>query len=433
MDNLMPQKINFWGAVSIGIGGMVGGGIFAVLGLSVQLSGGGAPISFAIAGLIALLTAYSYSKLSVAMPSQGGTVTFLDRAFKPGIVIGGFNILLWFSYIVMLSLYSYAFGSYGSTFGSDSFQPVLKHILISGSIILIASLNMLSADIIGRAETWIVGLKIIILLTFIAIGFSGVNTEQLSWGTWSPPLHLIAGGMIIFLAYEGFELIANTAHDIKNPEKNLPRAYFSAVVFVIILYILIAAVAIGNLPVSKIVEAKDYALAEAAKPFLGHPGFILIAVAALLSTGSAINATMYGTTRLSYIIAKDGELPVVLDKKIWNRPLEGLIITSSVTLIIANFFDLSSISTMGSAGFLIIFAAVNAANVKLYRLTKSQRLFSALGLVACIGALAVLIWQTAMTSPIRLIVLISMTGLAFIVEWLYRRLSGRKISISESK
>ncbi len=429
----MPQKINFWGAVSIGIGGMVGGGIFAVLGLSVQLSGGGAPISFAIAGLIALLTAYSYSKLSVAMPSQGGTVTFLDRAFKPGIVIGGFNILLWFSYIVMLSLYSYAFGSYGSTFGSDSFQPVLKHILISGSIILIASLNMLSADIIGRAETWIVGLKIIILLTFIAVGFSGVNTEQLSWGTWSPPLHLIAGGMIIFLAYEGFELIANTAHDIKNPEKNLPRAYFSAVVFVIILYILIAAVAIGNLPVSKIVEAKDYALAEAAKPFLGHPGFILIAVAALLSTGSAINATMYGTTRLSYIIAKDGELPVVLDKKIWNRPLEGLIITSLVTLIIANFFDLSSISTMGSAGFLIIFAAVNAANVKLYRLTKSQRLFSALGLVACIGALAVLIWQTAMTSPIRLIVLISMTGLAFIVEWLYRQLSGRKISISESK
>jgi amino acid transporter len=204
-------------------------------------------------------------------------------------------------------------------------------------------------------------------------------------------------------------------------------------VFVIMLYILIAAVAIGNLPVSKIVEAKDYALAEAAKPFLGHPGFILISIAALLSTGSAINATMYGTARLSYIIAKDGELPAVLEKKIWKRPLEGLIITSLITLIIANFFDLSSISTMGSAGFLIIFAAVNAANVKLYRLTKSRRLISILGLVACIGALAVLLWQTATTSPIRLIVLILMTGLAFIVEWLYRRLSGRKISISESK
>ena len=157
VDILASKKIGFSGAISIGIGGMVGGGIFAVLGLSVQLSGGGAPISFAIAGLVALLTAYSYSKLSVAFPSQGGTVTFLDRAFKPGLIVGGLNILLWFSYIVMLSLYSYAFGSYGSTFGSADFQPILKHILIGGSIIILAGLNMLSADVVGRAETWIVG------------------------------------------------------------------------------------------------------------------------------------------------------------------------------------------------------------------------------------------------------------------------------------
>jgi len=430
---LTSKKIGFLGAVAIGIGGMVGGGIFAVLGLSAQLSEGGAPISFAIAGLISLLTAYSYSRLSVSMPSQGGTVTFLDRAFKPGLIIGGLNILLWFSYIIMLSLYSYAFGSYGSTFGPDSFQPILKHILISVSIVFIAGLNMLSADIIGRAEIWIVGLKITILLVFIAFGLSGINSEQISPASWSPPLQLIAGGMIIFLAYEGFELIANTAHDIKNPGKILPRAYFSAVIFVILLYILIAVVAVGNLPVSKIVKAEDYALAEAARPFLGHFGFILIACAALLSTGSAINATMYGTTRLSYIIARDGELPAVLEKKVWNRPLEGLILSSILTLVIANIFDLSSISTMGSAGFLIIFAAVNGANVKLYRMTKSRRSISVLGLVACISALAVLIWQTAISSPARLLVLVLMTGLAFITEWTYRRLSGRKIRLSEPK
>ncbi len=430
---MTPKKIGFLGAVAIGIGGMVGGGIFAVLGLSAQLSGGGAPISFAIAGLISLLTAYSYSRLSVSMPSQGGTVTFLDRAFKPGLIVGGLNILLWFSYIIMLSLYSYAFGSYGSTFGPESFEPILKHILICASIILIAGLNMLSADIIGRAEIWIVGLKVTILMIFIVFGLSGINAEQVSPASWSPPLQLIAGGMIIFLAYEGFELIANTAHDIRNPGKNLPRAFFSAVIFVILLYILIAVVAVGNLPVSKIVGAKDYALAEAARPFLGHFGFMLIACAALLSTGSAINATMYGTTRLSYIIARDGELPAVLEKKVWNRPLEGLILSSLMTLVIANVFDLSSISTMGSAGFLIIFAAVNGANVKLHRTTKSRRSISVLGLVACVGALAVLIWQTAISSPVRLLILVLMTGLAFIAEWIYRRLSGRKIRLSEPK
>ena len=412
---------------------MVGGGIFAVLGLSARLSGGGAPISFAIAGVISLLTAYSYSRLSIALPSQGGTVTFLDRAFKPGLIVGGLNILLWFSYIVMLSLYSYTFGSYGSTFGPESYQPILKHILISGSIIFMAGLNMLGADIIGRAEIWIVGLKVGILMIFIAVGLFGINTAQISPGAWSPPLQLIAGGMIIFLAYEGFELIANTAQDIKKPEKNMPLAFFSSVIFVIVLYILIAIIAVGNLPVSKIADAKDYALAEAARPFLGHFGFILISFAALLSTGSAINATMYGTTRLSYMIAKDGELPVMLEKKVWHRPLEGLIISSLITLVVANFLDLSSISTMGSAGFLIIFAAVNGANVKLYRLTKSRRSISILGLMACIGALAVLIWQTLMSSPARITILLLMTGLAFIVEWSYRYFSGRKIHISELK
>src|SRR5690606_9396582 len=162
---------------------------------------------------------------------------------------------------------------------------------------------------------------------------------------------------IIFVAYEGFELIANAAEDVKNPSKTLPRAYYISVIFVIILYVLISIVTVGNLPVNQIVAAKDYALAAAAKPFLGVLGFTLVAIAALLSTGSAINATLYGTARVSYIIAKDGELPVELEKNIWNRPISGLLITAVLTLIIANIFDISSIATMGSAGFLIIFAA----------------------------------------------------------------------------
>ncbi len=127
--------------------------------------------------------------------------------------------------------------------------------------------------------------------------------------------------------------------------------------------------------------ALEYALAAAAKPFMGQAGFSLIAIAALLSTASALNATLYGTSRLSFIIAKSGELPSALEKKIWNQPVEGLLITSGLTLIVANVFDLSGISTMGSSGFLIIFAAVNFANVRLYKRTNSYRWISFLGIV----------------------------------------------------
>ena len=145
--------IGLWGVVAIGVGGMVGGGIFAVLGLAVQLAQGGTPIAFGVAGGVALLTAYSYAKLSVAYPSRGGTVIFLDRAFGSGSLTGTLNVLLWLSYIVMLSLYAQAFGGYGATFLPADWQAAGRHVLIVVVIVAISLLNLLSANIIGRAET----------------------------------------------------------------------------------------------------------------------------------------------------------------------------------------------------------------------------------------------------------------------------------------
>ncbi len=420
------KQIGFLSAAAIGIGGMVGGGIFAVLGLAVKLAHGGTPVAFLLAGIIALITSYSYTKLSVAYPSQGGTVEFLNQAYGGGLFTGGMNVLLWLSYVVMLSLYSYAFGSYGSSLLPGSHE-LWKHILISGSIVLFTALNVVGSKLVGESEEYIVGIKLTILLLFAALGFGTINTQKLQPSSWSGPLELIAGGMIIFLAYEGFELIANTAANVKDAKKTLPRAYYASVIFVILLYILVAAVTVGNLSVAKIVDAKDYALAEAAKPFMGSFGFTLIAVAAVLSTGSAINATLYGASRVSYVIAKDGELPARLERKIWNKPVEGLLITSVLTLIVANLFDLSGISTMGSAGFLLIFAAVNASNIKLSSKTNSKKWISYSGAGLCLTALLLMIIQTAKTAPSNILVLIVMVALAFGIEAAYRKHRGKEI------
>jgi amino acid transporter len=424
-------SIGYWEATAIGVGGMVGGGIFAVLGLSVDLTSGGAPIAFLMAGIVALVTSYSYARLSVTYPSQGGTVVFLDRAFGSGLLTGSTNILLWISYIVMLSLYAYAFGSYGASLFPTASQLLWKHILITSSIVGITGLNLLNAKLIGEAEDWIVLIKLVILLLFIAVGIWGVDSTRLAPSAWSSPIHLIAGGMIIFLAYEGFELIANTAQDVRDAPRTLPRAFYSSVGFVIVLYVLVAVVTVGTLPIAKIVDAKDYALAEAARPSLGQTGFLLIAIAAMLSTASAINATVYGAARLSYVIAKDGELPNALERKAWGKPIEGLLITSGVTLLIANLSDLSSMSTMGSAGFLLIFAGVNGANVVLADDTQSKSWLSLIGVGLCLGALGSLLWQTANSSPGQLWVLFIMIGAAFFIEITFRVTTGRKINLSE--
>jgi amino acid transporter len=430
MSESKSNKIGFIEVSAIGIGGMVGGGIFAVLGLAVQLSEGGAPVAFLIAGLVALITSYSYSKLSVALPGKGGTVSFLDKAFGSGLFTGSMNILLWISYVIMLSLYAFAFGSYGTEFFTSVSHNLIKHLLISGIVVTITVLNIFSAKLIGEAEDFIVAIKLIILLFFCAVGFWGIQTENISIQNWSSATSLIAGGFIIFLAYEGFELIANTSDDVRNPEKTLPRAYYASVIFVIILYIIVAAVTVGNLPITRIVEAKDYALAIAARPFLGQFGFVLISIAALLSTTSAINATLYGSARLSYIIARDGELPEFLEENIWNKPLEGLLITSSATLVVANLFDLSSLSTMGSAGFLLIFAGVNLANAKLSGLTKSIKTISYIGAGLCLGALISLLWQTITTNVNHLWIFIGMIVLSVSIESSFRIFSKREIKVN---
>ncbi|MEM7381553.1 MAG: APC family permease, partial [Bacteroidota bacterium] len=364
----MNKKIGLKEAISIGIGGMVGGGIFAVLGLAVSLSKGGTPVAFLFAGIIALITCYSYVKLSLAFPDRGGTVKFLNQGFGRSVFSGGMNNLLWVSYIIMLSLYASAFGSYAPNLFSIVDSTTDFHIYASLIVVLATALNYYSIKVVGKIESYAVVIKLVILLSFIAIGAYGLignpNLAQLSVSNWETPVKLITGGMVIFVAYEGFELIANAAPDIDNPKKNVPKAYYYSVIFVILLYVIIAGVTIGSLPFDQIASAEDYVLAEAAKPMLGKIGFTIITIAALISTFSAINASLYGGSRVSYEIAAEDELPHHLTSKMWNQPI-GLMITAVTTLICANLLKLESISTAGSVGFLLIFAMVNFVGFRL--------------------------------------------------------------------
>ena len=425
--------IGFWGAVSIGVGGMVGGGIFAVLGLAAELAHGATPIAFAIAGLVALLTARAYAHLSVQYPSQGGTVEFLNQAFGPGIFTGGLNVLLWLSYVVMLALYAYAFGSYGASFLPEPWSHLGHHVLISAVIVVLTVLNLLGSRAVGMAEEWIVGFKVAILLLFVAAGLPTISPHRLGPAQWPDTVSLIAGGMLIFLAYEGFELIANTAADVRRAARTLPRAYYTCVLFVIALYILVATVTVGTLDISKIVAARDYALAASARPFLGQTGYTLIALAALLSTSSAINATLYGAARVSFVIAKDGELPEIFERRVWRRPVGGLLLTAVLALFVANAFDLSRISLLGSAGFLLLFAAVNLASFRLHahgpkRADRPARRWPALiGLAACLGAVAALLYHAARANSGGLWVVTAMVAGSFLIEAVYRAYTGRSL------
>jgi amino acid transporter len=429
MSRPSGAKLGVWETASIGVGGMVGGGIFAVLGLAVQLAHGATAVAFALGGAVAGLTAYSYARLSVALPSEGGTVSFLDRAFGAGFWTGGLNVLLWLSYIVMLALYAHAFGAYGaSLLPADG--DLVRHALSTFILLALTLLNLFGTQAVGNAEGAIVAVKVAILLLFVGAGMTGVDTARIAPAEWPPLGHVAAAGMLIFVAYEGFELIANAAKDVRDPRRTLPRALYGSVLFVTVLYVSIATVAVGRLAPAEIAGARDYALAEAARPFLGHAGFLLIAVAALLSTTSAINATLYGAARLAYGIARDGELPESLERKAWDEPLEGLFLTAAAAVLLTNVLSLATVSALGSVGFLVVFAAVNAAGLRLARQVGTRRMICALGLLACVASLGALIWHTAASSPRQVGVLVALLALAFAVEGGWRLVSGREIRIA---
>jgi amino acid transporter len=237
-------------------------------------------------------------------------------------------------------------------------------------------------------------LKLFILLSFIAIGSITFDPTQLQPSYWSDPISIATGGLMIFLAYEGFELIANTAKDVKDPQKTLPRAYYSSVIFVIILYVTIAIITIGNVSFQQAKESSDYVLAIAAQPYLGHFGFILIAIAAMLSTASAINATIYGGGRVGYLIAKLGEVPPTFKEKIKNG-YEGMIILGLLGVIFSISFNIQNISIAGSMGFLIVFSLVNLANLKLHKQTGANVFIAGSGFVLSVIATIILIGYNA--------------------------------------
>jgi amino acid transporter len=183
----------------------------------------------------------------------------------------------------------------------------------------------------------------------------------------------------------------------------------------------------GNLSNAEIERAKDYALAEAAKPFLGELGFRLIAIAALFSTASAINATLFGSANVCYMIARDGELPIALSRTEWRQATGGLLFTAALVIVVTLCFNLSGIAMMGSAAFLLIYAAVNAGHLRVLKQTGANAAIVWLSLFTCLGMFGILGVYTFQQQPAAIVALVALAAASFLLEWAYRRWSGRGI------
>ena len=418
--------------IAIALGGMIGGGIFTVLGISVSMVGVFTPVAITLGGLIATLAAYSYIKLAVFYKDEGATYSFYKRTF-PNSHFAASLIGWWiiFGYISTLALYSYTFASYAiSDFSCANNEWVRK--AVAGSVILIFTLvNIWSVKGMGKIEDIMVYTKVVILavISFVLINHSQTSLPLLLQK--SPEISIFSimiVASITFVAYEGFQLVIHAINEMDCPEKNIPRAIYSAIFLTILIYVVISLGAILALPFSDIIENKEYALASGAGNILGQWGTDLVIVGALLATSSAISGTLFGASRLMAVIAKDGYLPRLFARQIHTIPVYAILCMSAFAFLLVLTGSLELILEFGSVTFLIVSLLMAYANFKIRDDTKSSLFLTVLAFSGLTCGMVSIIYYELKHQPQQLVFIGGLYGLLTLCAWGYSKTKARQKS-----
>jgi len=370
----------------MGIGTMVGAGIFALLGEASAIAGSAVYISFVVGGIIALSSAYSLGKLGAAFPSSGGIIEYLSQSYGVGFFTGTMSIMLYFSAIVSLSLVAKAFANYAMTFLPAGASTVWRSIFAAGVVIVFVLINLEGAKDVAIWERLTVALKFIVLCVLSVAGIMYLKPDLLSPSNYPPVRNIFFSLAVTFFAFEGFRVITNTAEDMPDPSKTLPKAMMASVGIVMLLYVAISFAVFGNLPVEKVIAAKDFALAQAALPVFGDIGFTVVTVTALVATSSAINASLFAVTNVTYQLAKEGELPQAFGVPIAHSK-EGLVISGILIIILALLFDLTEIAAIGSISVLLVHAITHIGHLKIIAKTGASYLLVLVAAFLCLAAM----------------------------------------------
>lgn len=428
------KKLNLLEVTSMAVGTMIGASIFSIFGTGAEVAGKMLPWSFILSGVFALAVAYSYGILGSKIVSNSGPIGFILRGFGDNLVSGSLGFLFWISYVVSISLMVKGFSGYLLPLIGLPQTELYRGMSETAIILAFIGLNFLGSKVVGKAEMYIVFLKLTILLIFIAGGMmfikpGGITPEITSDTTTG----LVNASVIFFLSYMGFGLITNASENLKNPGKNVPRAIYLSISIVLIIYILISVVTLGNLSVEEISKAKENALAVAAKPFFGQTGFLLLSVGALLSLASSLNASIFGGANIAYSLAKNGHLPPFLKRRAWYNATEGLYYTAGSGLVFALIFNLGDMATITSSVFTVIYIFVLISHIRLRKKYGGKLIVLVVNLVIISAVFVELMsyqWNEHQSAFYGTLITF---GLAFITELVFRYYKKRKFRQQKEK
>jgi len=279
-------------AAFIGVGAMVGAGIFSLLGAAGEVAGAAVWISFLIAGTVAGLQGYSFAKLGARFPSAGGMIEYVVRGYGDGHVAGIVAWLLLMTNAVITGMVAVSFGSYASAAISDG-QEWLTRLCAVLIVVLMSLLNFVGSKAVARVQTLVVIVVIGILTLFAVVTLANLHPHLLAFSGYPSVTDIVASVALTFFAFLGFGVVTFTAKDLAEPRRQLPRAIYLALGIATAIYVAVSLGVFGTLTVQEVIDSGGTALAVAAEPALGSAGYWLMTVTALFATSGATNAGLY--------------------------------------------------------------------------------------------------------------------------------------------
>lgn len=415
--------------IAIALGGMVGGGIFTILGISVAMVGAYTPIAILLGGLIAAMAAYSYVKLGVYYKDEGATYSFVKKTYPrssfAASLIGWWVI---FGYISTIALYAYTFSSYAISGFSFADNEWVRKAVAGLVIAVFALVNVWSVKGMGKLEDLMVYSKLVILIVVSAV-LAGAGETSLPELIRSEdpirPVDILIIAAITFVAYEGFQLVINAVNEMENPGKNIPRAIYSALAIAVMLYVVIAIGALMAIPTEDLIENQEYALAAGAEDILGPLGSGLVVLGALLATSSAISGTLFGASRQMAVVAGDGYLPAVFAKRRHGIPVFAILAMSGLAFCLVLAGSLRVILEFGSVTFLLVSFLMAYANFSIRKKTNSSMVITAAALVGLATGTVLILYYEAVTQPEQLVFIGVLYALLTFGSWAFSKATGR--------
>ena len=426
------KRISVRGAIALGVGSMVGAGIFALMGEAAAKAGSAVWLSFLVAGIIALLTGHSFAQLGVRYPSRGGVVEYLVKAYGPGLFSGGCSILFYIAQLIGMAMIALAFGKFAAKLlGLGEADLLLwERILGSTLIVGLTVLNLVGAKFVSSAQRLVVLANLALLAMFTIALSMHADVARLSLETWPAAAPILGSLGLTFFAFTGFAVVSNAAGDMDNPTRDLPRAMYATIAIVLLLYVALALAVTATVDGPDLTASGATLLVVVARQNFGAMGFHVLLISAILATVTCLNGGFFGATSITYTLAEKGQLPSRFGQKI-GMSSRGLTISALLALVMVNFLTLTTVASLGSATSLLVYSLVNFGAWRLLKGSGWHRITILLSIVACLLAIVVWAFDTYQTSPGSFAIFLSFLVIAFVAEGLLQRYHGRRILAQE--